>query len=401
MKDGVRGSLRKGFTLVELLVVIAIIGILIALLLPAVNRARESARRAECKNKLHQIGIACQNFASRNGSLPVGSPICATNGNTFMQGETIDPIAAPNCTGPPWIAAILDDLGAGAEGIAIDRCLRNDVKTNHMDGETGNVLFAADCEEWYIGEVRTNPRFGTTTPPVLSCPSQEYVGLLNPYPDEALGNATGIHCGQGEDGLLLCAIENRAKGNYVGCWGGWLGLWHYTGFRSRFRGVFGPVSIHIGGPITRLEAPGVWRYGFGQGTKISEITDGATHTMLASEIVAVTNTRDARGVWTVNLMGGIGFTAHAAPPNYDGANAALEDRLVLCESDEIPCTRILLVQAGGMSRANARSNHPGGVNVVMVDGSVSFVQNEIDNLIWKSRGTIVGDPEMEKHDLDQ
>src|SRR3970040_1454891 len=65
-----RNSTHRGFTLVELLVVIAIIGILVALLLPAIQAAREAARRSSCQNKIKQISLAMLNYESARKALP-------------------------------------------------------------------------------------------------------------------------------------------------------------------------------------------------------------------------------------------------------------------------------------------------------------------------------------------
>src|SRR4051812_44831590 len=73
MNSHLSGRGRRGFTLVELLVVIAIIGVLVALLLPAVQAAREAARRMGCTSKLRQMGLAAQNFVAANGKFPSGN----------------------------------------------------------------------------------------------------------------------------------------------------------------------------------------------------------------------------------------------------------------------------------------------------------------------------------------
>jgi prepilin-type N-terminal cleavage/methylation domain-containing protein len=103
---------RRGFTLIELLVVIAIIAILIALLLPAVQQAREAARRTQCKNNLKQIGIALHNYHDVYNAVPLQATF--TVGSTFT-GYSIHARLLPYIEAGPLFNQLNFNVGYGAQ----------------------------------------------------------------------------------------------------------------------------------------------------------------------------------------------------------------------------------------------------------------------------------------------
>jgi len=120
MKNKRDGSL--GFTLVELLVVIAIIGVLVALLLPAVQAAREAARRMQCTNNLKQMGLALQNYHSARGEFPPGSDLSPAEGVTR---------ANDNCCGAPSKTGWSLEILAYMENQNLYSMLDPDVRIGH------------------------------------------------------------------------------------------------------------------------------------------------------------------------------------------------------------------------------------------------------------------------------
>ncbi|HWL07012.1 MAG TPA: DUF1559 domain-containing protein [Planctomicrobium sp.] len=102
----------RGFTLIELLVVIAIIAILVALLLPAVQQAREAARRTQCKNNLKQLGLALHNYHDTHSVFPPGNVVRSFHANNCMAGDRRT--ETPATHGAPWTVMILPYIDESA-----------------------------------------------------------------------------------------------------------------------------------------------------------------------------------------------------------------------------------------------------------------------------------------------
>ncbi len=128
------------------------------------------------------------------------------------------------------------------------------------------------------------------------------------------------------------------------------------------------------------------------GVKLVSISDGMSHTILASEILGYPGPSDVRGAWTLGGMGGMSFTT-SLPPNATTA----DDLLASCEPFPVPAPMgAPPYQFGctpdptplmGTSYATARSAHVGGVVATMVDGSTHFVEEGIDPMVWRNLGT--------------
>lgn len=227
-----RTAARRGFTLVELLVVIAIIGILIALLLPAVQAAREAARRSQCVNNLKQIGVALQNYHDVNRTFPSsysGSP------NTYDRQNT----------GRSWMFAILP---------YIEQLNLNSLTNYALPVGSGAVG---------SGTYNVNTQISRTVIETFLCPTDANGGLM--------GSRANVGDTRAVTNYKGCAGSNWAWGdpichNKFGSGGAWPnstdGLDHGNGILMRNHNAY----------------PAGW-------VRMAEITDGTSNTFIVGEAV--------------------------------------------------------------------------------------------------------------------
>jgi prepilin-type N-terminal cleavage/methylation domain-containing protein/prepilin-type processing-associated H-X9-DG protein len=326
---------RQGFTLIELLVVIAIIGVLIALLLPAVQAAREAARRAKCINNLKQIGLALANYESANSCLPMSSILVyknVTDVNPIFKSYwsvvgRISPFfeqgAMYNGINFSWKSSDPPNMTAASLSLDIFLCPSDpDIDANRNGTHLGVICYGATMGDWFVwykGGPQTRSAFG--------------VNDVRRYADFT-------------DGLSNTMVFSE---NQVG---------HYQ-FRSCSTGSLTPTSF----PSTQ-DSPALI---VALAPTCTPSRSGAkSHTTWANGNLFDTGMTTATTPNTKVIVPGFGFVAW--------------DLDTTDESDGGPV----------YASINADSYHPGGVNTLMGDGSVRFIKDSINGLAWRALGTIAG-----------
>lgn len=278
---------KVGFTLVELLVVIAIIGVLVALLLPAVQAARESARRAQCTNQLRQIGLAILNYEAQHGALPMGCLECRS------------PVPPQESRLTSWVVRILPQLEYQSLQAQID----------------------FEKQMWHADN--------------LAATSEVLPGMLCPSNDLAKLHASNV-------GLL----PGRAFADYGGL----------AGVEGDGHDEPDPNSTHT------LAAPYRGAIVYERWTKLTEITDGTSHTALVGEM------QDRRKTDECEWANG---------------------HQIFAQHKETP---INSTSGWGNELGSA---HPGGAIATFCDGHVVFLSDSMEQTVLNAVLTLAGDEVVE------
>lgn len=327
LRNGLRG---RGFTIVELLVSITIIGLLMALVLPAVQSARESARRVTCINHLKQYGAAITGFETTHREFPAGfGPYQSSNQSGLGQS----PIAqAISWLGYPTYSEFLAP------------------NAYHSPRQYDPGLW---------------PAWSRVSIPVLLCPSDQglpgtnYVACTGSQPH---GNATGE---AGGSKGAFSAIQGKKPGDI-------------TDGQSMSVAASERIQSNSAGSYDRDRD--IW----GTGLNVDWITDADQMVQLCGSLNTQPPGFYPHVGWSWdNAAYGAGLYNHLGVPN-----SPIPD----CVSSEVQCPpslgTALVPQFSTIGMSTARSRHPGGVNVLFMDGGVRFTSNSVDLHVWRAIGTI-------------
>ena len=350
---------KRGFTLIELLVVIAIIGVLVALLLPAVQQAREAARRTQCKNNLKQFGLAVFNYESTFSVFPMGD--CTRNYLTATGGTTGE---IPQATVHVYILPYLDQ-----SNMYNNFNFLLQVNSTSLTSTNASSQVEAQMKQVIL--------------PVFHCPSD---------PNPQVNNVANANIISESCNYMQClgSTANHAGTNTTA------GYDSTMLQPSRLQGVFfrnsstRPKDIIDGMSNTAMFAeirtgpngPGSFRV-----IPAGDLQDFSVATNVATTAAApwtgadltfppaacenrASNAWDYRGLQWYRALLVATYYNHTLTPN-----APFRD-----------CIASTLWQG----HLAARSYHAGGVQYVLADGSVRFTSNNVDKTVWSAVGTMAG-----------
>jgi prepilin-type N-terminal cleavage/methylation domain-containing protein/prepilin-type processing-associated H-X9-DG protein len=333
----------RGFTLIELLVVIAIIAVLIGLLLPAVQAAREAARRAQCINNLKQIGLAFHNYHDSNNSFPMLT--------TAVYDPGLPGVRGAHFGSGPMIRA-MQFLEGGNLYNAF----------NLMSGCGVGCTAAAG-----------NHTVRDTAVNVMLCPSDQRA--IRP----------------GVNYAVSYGPQFRWMGDATGTGSGLFAQDYAYGIRDCIDGTSNTVAASeklIGdnsdGQMNGAEAVANEPFAGGNGNGANQLATLPTGEASLRDYIARCNAvRAARDYTRLISYGGQFWLS---PRNFIGTSFSM---MLTPNSTNVDCG------SGGTSpyafgTIAARSRHPGGVNVCFADGSVKFIKSNINERVWWNLGTKAG-----------
>lgn len=330
-------SFRRGFTLVELLVVIAIIGTLVAMLLPAVQGARESARRSSCTNNLRQLVIACTQYHDAQQSFPSG---------WIVNRDPTSGALAPNSEGWGWGALILPFLD--------QRNLHRDLAVGSyrlgsvIPGDTYSILSGGNPDSRLAGNIPNMINLVSTPLKLYICPSD-----------------TGFS-GRGGVDPIRAFYGNGAQGTFSG---NMQGMSNYIGVAGhrRVTGEMANTGTFYGNSYVRM----------------ADITDGTSNTAILGE-------RDTQychsGTW-VGIQNSFTPGDPVDASMVTGYDLPKLNQVPVPDSTGNPNTMTWYGCGEGFS-----SLHNGGANFAFADGSVRFIVSGIDYWYVNSKLPTSGPP---------
>lgn len=381
---------KRGFTLVELLVVIAIIGVLVALLLPAVQAAREAARRTQCANQVRQIGLSLQNHVSALKVFPTGGCINSPDISNYVTGGLNNP-GRPNGAnkqGLGWAYQILPYLEKGAvQGLTRQLELQSTVISLYYCPSRRQPMTLANS---VYGTALTD--YAAAHPASFKCPTDKPPSAPNnPATDAKFAvRPFDFYGGSHKIGRQAFWCNSGSRGGYPVP-------------NGVYDGVIVRTPWKVAQPRTATApAEGEVVPGNPKAVKPSQIPDGTSNTMVIGEKYVrsdvyygglpsgqLSSTSDDRG-WTDGWdPDTIRFTGFQPIGDSDLSCFSSDRNVEAACVGEDPAVDVYFFG----------SAHTGGINATFADASVHFISFDVDGQVFNALGTRNGEETVDQSQL--